>query len=172
MQTLKRIAPEHFKASQKRLKTDARPMVAEAKKNIPAQPLSRWKAPKQDAAGGGLIERAGSSRMPAWTGAKAKRSVGLSLKNQKIKGSQARVTFFRMIAKDASAAVFDMAGRRTRNQFADNLASKYGTASRFMWPAAEKHLPTVRKSIERARDDMEDIINAELRTRGGSRTRR
>jgi hypothetical protein len=35
-----------------------------------------------------------------------------------------------------------------------------------MWPAAERHLVTVRKSIEHSVVEMERVLNAELRTRG------
>jgi len=51
-------------------------------------------------------------------------------------------------------------------QFNRNLIAKYGSASRSMWPAAERHLPTVRKSIEHSVVEMERVLNAELRTRG------
>jgi hypothetical protein len=73
-----------------------------------------------------------------------------------------------MIQNDPAGAVFDMAGRANKSsQFAQNLTnSGWGSASRHMWPAAQKHLPDVQNAIEEARQNMETVINNKLRSEG------
>jgi len=162
LDTLKKIDPELYKAAQKRIKNDVKPMITEARKGVPQQtPLSRWK----EASGAG--ERSGSARLPAWTG-KPQNRINASVRRRKIRGTGGKRTLMKMQQNSPAGAVFDIAGRKNPNgsQFNINLRAKYGNASRSMWPAAERHLPTVRKSIEHSVVEMERVLNAELRTRG------
>ena len=162
LDTLKKIDPELYKAAQKRIKADVKPMIADARKGVPQQsPLSRWK----EASGSG--ERSGSARLPAWTGRPANR-INASVRRRKIRGTGGKRTLMKMQQSSPAGAVFDIAGRKnpSGSQFNINLTAKYGNASRSMWPAAERHLPTVRNSIERSVVEMERVLNAELRTRG------
>jgi hypothetical protein len=162
LDTLKKIDPELYKAAQKRIKADVKPMITEARKGVPQQtPLSRWKA----ASGAG--ERSGSARLPAWTGRPANR-INASVRRRKIRGTGGKRTLMKMQQSSPAGAVFDIAGRKNPggSQFNRNLIAKYGPASRSMWPAAERHLPTVRNSIEKSVTEMERVLNSELRTRG------
>ena len=162
LDTLKKIDPELYKAAQKRIKNDVKPMITDARKSVPQQtPLSRWKQSS------GAGERSGEARLPAWTGRPANR-INASVRRRKIRGTGGKRTLMKMQQNSSAGAVFDIAGRKnpSGSQFNINLTAKYGNASRSMWPAAERHLPTVRNSIERSVVEMERVLNAELRTRG------
>jgi hypothetical protein len=162
LDTLKKIDPELYKAAQKRIKGDAKPMITEARNGVPQQsPLSRWK----ESSGAG--QRSGEARLPAWSGRPANR-INASVRRRKIRGTGGKRTLMKMQQTSPAGAVFDIAGRKNPggSQFNRNLIAKYGPASRSMWPAAEKHLSTVQKSIEKSVSEMERILNTELRTRG------
>jgi hypothetical protein len=162
LDTLKKIDPELYKAAQKRIKNDVKPMITDARKSVPQQtPLSRWKQSS------GAGERSGEARLPAWTGRPANR-INASVRRRKIRGTGGKRTLMKMQQSSPAGAVFDIAGRKNPggSQFNRNLIAKYGSASRGMWPAAERHLVTVRKSIEHSVVEMERVLNAELRTRG------
>lgn len=164
LDTLKQMDPVLYKEAQKRIKADAKPMIIAARNAVPQQaPLSRWAAPKQDAAG---VERSGTARLPAWKG-KPRNRINASVRRKNIKGTGGKRVIMRMVQSDAAGAVFDIAGKKnpSGSQFNRNLTAKYGNASRSMWPAAEKHLPTVRRSLEASRDAMERDLNTKLRVR-------
>lgn len=169
--TLKQIDPKLEKEAKKRLKGDVKPIVTDAKSRIPGSPpLSRWTVPKA----GGVIDikdkktvrYAGKSRLPVWNSGSAKRRIGVSLARKRVKGFKGRRTLIAVRQMDASGAAFDMAGRATNNTFGQNLSSATGLkASRYMWPAAEKHMGAVRNSIKDSIKEIEKQINAELRSR-------
>ena len=166
--TLKQIGPEFEKQHRKRIKKDIQPLVAEARSNTPQQtPLSNWKQSTSSA-----VERSGESRLPAWEG-NAKRKINTRMRREKVRGMGGRRVTIRVVQGSASGSVWDMAGRKNSGStFARNLTSRFGSASRGMWPAAEKHLPTVEKSVQAAVFDMEAIINEQLRIMGKAGRRR
>ena len=171
LSTLKQIDPVLVRQAQKRLKDDAKPMVGEARGSIPSSPpLSRWVVPKHggltDLARGHQVRYQGGSRMPVWDSGGAKRKIAVIVRRQRVKGFTGRRALVALRQNDAAGQVFDVAGRRNANVFGNNLTKTWRSPSRYMWPAVEKHRETVKVSITRAKFDMEEIINAELRARG------
>lgn len=167
LRTLKEIDPKLEREAKKRLKGDVKPIVTDAKSAIPGQaPLSRWVASGAAAGDRRGVVRAGASRMPVWNSGSAKRRIGASIARKRVRGFKGRRMLIAVRQMDAAGAVFDMAGRRSSNQFAANLtASTSLKASRYMWPAAEKNMDAVRDSIKNSVKEVERQINAELRSR-------
>ena len=173
LSTLREIDPVYMRQAQKRLKTDAKPMATEAKSAIPSSPpLSRWVVPghggTMDRARGHQIRNQGAARTPIWDSGGAKRKIAIIVRRQRVKGFTGRRALVALRQNDAAGQVFDVA---RKNTFGQNLTSTWRSPSRYMWPAAEKHREVVKVSITRAKFDMEEIINAELRSRGYNRRR-
>lgn len=170
LRTLKQIDPVYYRTAQKNLKKDLAPLVSDVRSQIPgAPPLSRWVAP-----GNGVIDsrktlrHASDSRFPVFISASAKRRVGIIVRRQRVKGFTGRRALVALRQSDAAGEVFDMAGKHP-NQFGSNLSGKFNlNPSRLMWPMVEKHRGTIDASMEKAKREMEGVINAQLRSRRGA----
>jgi len=160
--TLREIDPVLYREGQKELKRGVQPLVNTARSNTPQQtPLSNWKQ-----SSGAAVERSGASRLPAWEN-NAKRKINTRVRRERVRGMGGRRVLIRVVQGSASGSVWDMAGRRnTSSTFARNLTARFGSASRGMWPAAEKHLDDVQETVQKAVFNMEDVINEALRERG------
>jgi len=165
LKALKDIDPKLYRAAQKRLKSDAKPMLAAAKAALPPVALSNWKPPVQDSGSTSVPRSGGVSRLPVYDVKSARRKTILSLKRERVKGTSDRRTLFRLVGKDPAADAYDMGGKVKQSSFSRNMASKFGSPSRFMWPAAEKHMPEVLRSIEKSVGDMSKEVNRVLSRR-------
>ncbi|MEI8285762.1 MAG: hypothetical protein WCG15_00545 [Actinomycetes bacterium] len=167
LKELRKIDPKLATAARKRLRDDAKPIIQEAKSMIPDVPLSRWHAgtaKMQDRKGQKTL-RTGSG-FPVFESAGARRRIALSITNKGVKGYTGKRRLIAVVEKDASGQILDYAGRKnSSNQFARNLSKKNGKASRFMWPAAEKHKDAVRASIRKSVREIERDVNMRLRMR-------
>ena len=92
LSALRDIDPVLYKQAQKRLKSDAAPILSEARGSIPSgPPLSRWVVPKHGGEDSGKgVTRSGKARMPAWNGGSAKRKIGIIVRRQRVKGFTGR----------------------------------------------------------------------------------
>ena len=166
LRKLKEIDPKLEREAKKRLKNDVKVIVQEARNSIPSSPpLSRWVSPKGAAADSNGIVRSGKSRLPVWDSGRARRRIGASVTRKRVRGYTGRRLLISVRQGDAAGAAYDMAGRASSNVFASNLSSRHGSASRGMWPAAEKHMNAVHDSIKESVREVERQINRELRTR-------
>lgn len=167
LKELRKIDPKLATAARKRLRDDAKPIIQEAKSMIPDVPLSRWhagSAKMQDRKGQKTL-RTGSG-FPVFESAGARRRIALSITNKSVKGYTGKRRLIAVVEKDAAGSILDYAGRKnSRSQFARNLSAKNGKASRFMWPAAEKHQDAVRASIRKSVLEIERDVNMRLRAR-------
>ena len=164
MKTLRKINPTLEKQSKKRIKSDIKPMVNAARALVPKQtPLSGWKV--QGSPGTGT-ERSGTARFPSWSPS-ASRRINSSIRRGKKQGYKGKMLLVSMKQTDGAGTVFDIAGRRNPGNKLDRSLRKagYGSASRSMWAAADKHLPTVQRSVEASIRETERILNRELRLR-------
>lgn len=163
MATLQKIAPELVKEARKEMRDVVKPMQAAAKGLVPDErPLSRWS--ESDGRGRTKdVARSGNARMPAWNSGAAKRRIGFRITKKTLKGGRGRIILLRMIQNDPAGAVFDIAGSAGGGTFGANLNKKHRKTSRTMWPAADKHLPTVQEGIRNAQARMEDTINRQLK---------
>ena len=176
-ETLQDMEPVLLRQSKKRMKDDLKPVAQAAKGSIPSSPpLSRWVASSSSASSSGALRYGskkpsteGGSASPVWDSGSAKRKIGIIVQRKRVKGFTGRRALVALRQNDAAGQMFDLAGRKHPNVFASNLSSRFGQASRYMWPTVEKHRDTTTASMERAKRDMEKTINEELRKRAGVR---
>ena len=144
----------------KSMKKAADPLVNEARSLVPtAKPLTNWYGWK-----GG------------YTPAKVKRGIKVAQRNtaQRTRSGQQQETIKLLALKqtNAAGAIYDMAGKaggRGRNSegaprgraMIEKL-DEQGTASRTLWPAAEKRLGDVQDAVKDAIKDMENYIQKGL----------
>jgi hypothetical protein len=164
MRILQGISPELAKEARKEFKTSARPIVNAIRAAYPDVALSRWHAPKQTSAPG-VVERSGSSRLPAYDARAVRRRTNVSIQNKRVRATGGRALLIRIRATDPATDALDMGGKVSKSNFTRNITNKHGSPSRFIWPTVEKYEPTVQKTILIARENMERTINAQLRMR-------
>jgi len=126
-----------------------KPIVQDAKSNIPTVALSGWSRPWTS-------KKTGAQLLP-WSGSTAKTYV-------KAKTSTKKPTEFAGITRDLAAfyvswaggvnAIFDMAGRKNNSVMAANLTGKFGPPSRIMWPAAQKNAPQVEAEMAKINEQL------------------
>lgn len=140
----------------KSMKKAADPLVNEARSLVPtAKPLTNWYGWK-----GG------------YTPAKVKRGIKVSQRNtaQRTRSGQQQETIKLLALKqtNAAGAIYDIAGRAggtgrnsegaPRGRAMIEKLNEQGTASRTLWPAAEKRLGEVQDAVKDAIKDMENYI--------------
>jgi len=129
---LKKLEPALFKEFRQEAGTALRPIVLDAQATLnnagpaPLSGMARKWAPN------------GRQIFP-YVQTKAVRGVKVSLRPSKS-------AFLTVQQKDASGAIFDIAGRSSPNKFGEAL-NKYGKASRSMWPAADAKENEVRSNL-------------------------
>jgi len=126
-----------------------KPIVQDAKSNIPTIALSGWSRPWTS-------KKTGAQLLP-WSGSTAKTYV-------KAKTSTKKPTEFAGMTRDLAAfyvswaggvnAIFDMAGRKNNSVMAANLTGKFGPPSRIMWPAAQKNAPQVEAEMAKISEEL------------------
>jgi hypothetical protein len=126
-----------------------KPIVQDAKSNIPTVALSGWSRPWTS-------KKTGAQLLP-WSGSTAKTYV-------KAKTSTKKPTEFAGMTRDLAAfyvswaggvnAIFDMAGRKNNSVMAANLTGKFGPPSRIMWPAAQKNAPQVEAEMAKINEQL------------------
>ncbi len=161
IRTLGRVDKELKKELVNSIKKAADPLVNEAKSLVPnAKPLTNWYGWK-----GG------------YTPAKVKRGIKVSQRNtaQRTRSGQQqeKIKLLALVQTNAAGAIYDMAGKANgAGRGSENAArgramieklNKSGTASRTLWPAAEKRLGDVQDAVKDAIKDMEDTIERGLR---------
>ena len=161
IRTLGKVDRELKKELVRSMKKAADPLVAEARSLIPsAKPLTNWYGWK-----GG------------WDTNKVKRGIKVSQRNtaQRTREGQQQETI-RLLAltqTNAAGAIYDMAGKAgghgkgseglARGEAMIRKLDETRTASRSLWPAAERRLGEVQDAVRDAIEDMERTINEELR---------
>lgn len=146
IKTLRKIDPELRKQFNKDAREIVRPVIEAAKNAYPRTLLSG-------------MERKWSVRdVPKFPYSQTKARSGLKFKvDTRAKGGAA----IKVQQKDVAASIAEVAGRRTVNPLGTAL-DRFGRASRFLWPAAEKQLPAVTRQMEAAVLDVIRRTNKEL----------
>ena len=154
LKSLRKIDKELSKEYRGLMRAAAMPLQTEARSLVPsASPLDNWGGWK-----GG------------WSG-KAKSCNSTTINTG---GKKYRVGVLEVKQNDAAGAIYDMTGRAFPNgrgteggdrgaNMVDRLNRHFGRASRAMWPAAERKLPSVVQQVERVVAQMADTINRELK---------
>ena len=135
-------------------------VINDAKAAVPnSAPLSgmnrRWKTKS----GYDIIPEGG------WDGTKAQKFVVAKISTRKVKefqGTKVNVGTFRLVWAGLANQVFDISGRSASNALARALSSKWGKASRVLWPAYEKNKSQVDDEMLRLCDRVMDEVNRNL----------
>jgi hypothetical protein len=161
IRTLGRVDKELKKELVNSMKKAADPLVNEARSLVPtAKPLTNWYGWK-----GG------------YTPAKVKRGIKVSQRNtaQRTRSGQQqeKIKLLSLVQTNAAGAIYDIAGRANgagrnsegapRGRAMIEKLNEQGTASRTLWPAAEKRLGDVQDAVIAAIADVENTINREMR---------
>ena len=164
MSALGKIDPALRRATQAKMKLAAKPMVAEARSLVPEDSglnWGRWTTPK-------------GSEIGAYDAKKIRRGIKVTYKGPS-KRDRGKEIFPLLTLQntDAGGAIFDIAGkangagkgsenRRRGRAMIAKLRADNGHASRVVWRAAERHLPTVQRGVADAIKDMEEAIQARI----------
>jgi hypothetical protein len=157
LRTLNKLAPEIRRAYTKEYKKIVKPVVDQAKFNIPsAAPLSG-------------MER-GFKRLGKWDSSLVKKGIVPKIDTRKarnrnaVKGVQyENVGTFYVISKTGYGMLFDMAGKKSPDSpMVVALQSFYGAPSRTMWPAWENHKTEVEGSVVDLVKRIEKSLSNEL----------
>ena len=161
IRTLGRVDKELKKELVKSMKKAADPLVNEARSLVPtAKPLTNWYGWK-----GGYVP------------GKVKRGIKVSQRNtaQRTRSGQQqeKIKLLALVQTNAAGAIYYMAGKAggagkgsenaARGQAMIRKLDESRTASRTLWPAAEKRLGDVQDAVIAAITDVEDTINREMR---------
>lgn len=153
VQELKKTKPAIYKEFRSKANFAVKPIVKEAKarlavvsarngKNAPLSGFTRTWAPK------------GRQIFP-WNQKKATSGIKMLLRTNKS-------SFLAVTQADAAGAIFDIAGKKTRNPMGVAL-SGFNTPSRIMWPSAEDKQDEVKKNLAESVDFVNDKTNKKLR---------
>ena len=157
---LRRYEKDLYKFVAAKLKTSAQPLATKVGAAFPAEaPLERWHE----------TCRKGRSRLPGYSGSKARRGVKPIVYSGSNRFVGKNVGILRIQQMDAGGAVFDGAGSAMANpkgnQFIANLdkhsnvkARGNGKRSRVMFVATMKGLPDIRASVAKAIEELNDLI--------------
>jgi hypothetical protein len=157
---LRRYDKDLYKFVAAKLKTSAQPLATKIGAAFPAQaPLERWHE----------TGRKGRSRLPGYSGSKARRGVKPIVYSGSNRFVGKNVGILRIQQMDAGGAVFDGAGSAMGNpkgnQFIANLDKRSavksrgnGKRSRVMFVQTLKNLPIIEGSVAKAIDELNDLI--------------
>lgn len=157
LKSLRRVDPELRRQTVREMKAAAKPMQSTARALFPqTAPLSGW----GNWRGGYDVGR-------------VRTGVKVTFKGTQVKSKDV-IPLLTLRQVTAAGVIYDMSGRaKGKGRGSENkkrgrimiekLNDDFGKASRAMWPAAEKHLPGVRRAVQQATDKMSDTINRELR---------
>ena len=172
MSALGKIDPALRRATQAKMKLAAKPMVAEARSLVPEDSGLNWGNWTTDAE---KLGKSGTGRViGAYDAKKIRRGIKVTYKGPS-KRDRGKEIFPLLTLQntDAGGAIFDIAGKangsgrnsenaaRGRAMIA-KLRAENGRASRMVWRAAERHLPTVQRGVADAIKDMEEAIQARI----------
>jgi len=159
-ETLRELA-KFDKEAANALRREARkimqPIVDDAKANIPNVALSGMSRPWVSAKSG--------AKLTPWDGTVARKYVKAKTSTKKPRefgGITRDLAVFYVSWAGGVNMIFDAAGRRNRSLLASNLTSKFGPASRVMWPAAEKNEARVESEMSSVIDTLVDLTNRRI----------
>jgi len=153
VRVLNRLDPELRKAFKKDAQQIVQPIIDEAKGQYSRLPLSGF---------GRIWAPRGAKPITPVTPARMRSGVSFSVNTSAKKRS-----VFKVQQRNRAAAVMDMAGKRTPgNQLDRSLrVAGWGSPSRIMWPAADKHGDQVARELLDLVQEVGDMLAEELEGR-------
>jgi len=144
LKALSQFDKELAKQTRRKISRSARIIVADAKKNIPnSPPMSGWRT--VPATNG---RTRGGAGWPAWTKARTGFSVRIG-KKTRLRGGDIRWDLVRIVAKGATASIYEFAASGNTaqgDQFVANL-NRSRQAPRAVWPAVDRNMDKVERDI-------------------------
>ena len=171
MSALGKIDPALRRATQAKMKLAAKPMVAEARSLVPEDSGLNWGNWTTDAP---ELGKAGTGRViGTYDAKKIRRGIKVTYKGPSKRDRQKEIfPLLTLQNTDAGGAIFDIAGKangagrgsenEARGRAMIEKLRKNARASRIVWRAAERHLPTVQRGVADAIKDMEEAIQARI----------
>lgn len=144
LKALQKIQPEVKKQFFADAKTIVRPAIDEAKNAYQTDYLS------------GMSRAWAPGGRPLFPWSLPKASKGVAVATSLSKKQDAVLT---IVQKDAAAAIFDMAGRKTSNPLG-NALNAFNTPSRVMWRSYEQHAGDIEKEMTKSVDEVMGRISA------------
>lgn len=157
MRDLRRLEPEIYKQTMREIKQAAKPLQVAAQANIPTDPP---------------LSGMGHQGRTGWSKKNARVSINTGGRSRKKAGGY-EWTLIKVRLNGASGGIFDMAGRASAGSTPQGqnlvavLTSRFGGASRAMWPAAQAKLDTVQGEVIDAVRKASLYLNRELQTNDG-----
>ena len=150
IKALRKIDPELRKQFNRDVKEITAPIIDQAKKDYP---------PESSVPSGVLRNwtQRGGLKFP-YTAAAARRGL-----KSKIDTSRKARSVIRVQQTNPAAVIMEVAGRRSPNPLGQAFDDTIGTASRILWPAAEKQMPKVEKEMEAAVRKVMRTVSQEAR---------
>lgn len=146
IKSLRKIDPELRKQFTRDAKAIVAPIIEDAKGRYPAKLVSgtdrNW-------------SQRGNKKFP-YSQREAQRGLKFKVDTRAKNGTAIKVQ-----QMNPAAAIAEIAGRKNANPLGTAL-DRYGRASRFLWPAAERRLPEVSREMEKAVMDVIRTVNKEL----------
>lgn len=171
MKTLGKIDPALRRATVAKMKLAAKPMVAEAKSLVPEDSglnWYNWRTEQKE------VGKPGTGRVVGpYDAKKIRKGIKVTYKGPSKRDRQKEIfPLLKLQNTDAGGAIFDIAGKangsgrnsegKARGRAMIDKLRKQQRASRIVWRAAEKHLPTVQRGVADAIKDMEEAIQARV----------
>lgn len=153
---LKEIDPALRRSALKQMRQAGQPLAAAVSQALPGEP------PISGMARGSIAYQPGRARKASIrTGGRAS------------PGSD-ETPLVKLFVPDGAAMAADMAGKTSSGSGSGvsmiaALSARYGSASRFVYPAVEANMPTVVDAVKRAAEDASAQISRKLVYKGGSR---
>jgi hypothetical protein len=144
LKVLQKIQPEVKKQFFKDAKQIVRPAIDEAKNAYRSDYLS------------GMTRAWAPGGRPIFPWSQPKASKGVAVATSLSKKQDAVLT---IVQKDAAAAIFDMAGKKTSNPLG-NALNAFQTPSRVMWRSYEQHAGAIEAEMKKSVDEVMGRINA------------
>ncbi|CAB4194711.1 hypothetical protein UFOVP1271_20 [uncultured Caudovirales phage] len=144
LKALQKIQPEVKKQFFADAKQIVRPAIDEAKNAYQTDYLS------------GMSRAWAPGGRPLFPWSQPKASKGVAVATSLSKKQDAVLT---IIQKDAAAAIFDMAGKKTSNPLG-NALNAFQTPSRVMWRSYEQHAGDIEKEMTKSVDEVMGRISA------------
>jgi hypothetical protein len=186
LKTLNKTAPALRREITKEYKQIVQPLIDHAQKIIPTiAPVSGMeRSGWRYASGTEVLPRSG------WNGIKAQKSLQAKISTRRVKefrGTMENVGTFRMVWRGFANTVFDMAGRKSAGtvgnpsrmgshgrmvgtvggpQLLAMLQSRYGTASRTVWPSYERNKNELDVEMQKLVERVMREVQNELKTPG------
>ena len=177
LKQLGKIDPALRRAATARMKSAAKPLLQEARGLVPQQSGLNWGNWTTESPG---LGKPGTGRVIGpYNPTTVRRGIKVTYKGPSRRDRDKEIyTLLTLQNTSAAGAIFDMAGKangagrnsegaaRGRAMIA-KLRAENGRASRVVWRAAERHLPTVQRGVADAIKDMEQAIQARVDKRLG-----